>query len=103
MSERIRNSWAGVASLVLGLAMVVIELGTFALTALGVSSSEGPVQVFYVPFFLMVTAGWPCVLLALVGLVQRRRKRTFAAIGLGLALLAALPVIFMILGPSQRS
>jgi hypothetical protein len=95
MSARSSHSLAGVVSFGLGLAMVLVEAAVFVAASLGLKYNHGKSYILGIPLDFMLFAFFPCIILAMIGLAQRRRRRVFALVGLGLALVAILGIAIL--------
>jgi hypothetical protein len=92
---RAHHSLAGAVSVGLGLSMVLVEVAVFVLAKLGVRLYGDMRYVLGFPLNSMLLAFIPCVVLGVIGLVQRRRKRILGALGLGLAVVAICGIVIL--------
>jgi hypothetical protein len=90
MSKSYPHSGAGILSFGLGLAMVLVEVFVFIAAKLQVKFYGNLQYVLGFPLNVMLFTFVPCIGLAMIGLVQPRRKRAFAFMGLALALASIL-------------
>ena len=103
MPERFAHSRAAIGSFVVAMVMVlcdVVASGVFVsmYRLLGTHAAQPEAASFVYGSSMLVGAlFWPCVILGAVGVLQRRSKRIFAFMGVGIGLVAvSLAMLFVL-------
>ncbi len=88
-----RESEFGIAACFVGAVMLLLHLDVVAAVRLGVVDNQGTLYALGIPLIVSCIGAPIGLVLALLGFVQPNRNRRFAAVGLGLTLVA--PVTFV--------